>query len=126
MILNCLIVGTGGFIGAVCRYLLGLIPINSDFPVMTFIINVSGGLIFGFLAGIFHSFTNMPQKWALFSQVGLCGGFTALSGLSYETICLFENNKPVLGITYALLSVLMCIAGVFIGRFISQLIFKRI
>ena len=40
--LNILSVGIGGFIGAICRYLIGLIPMNETlrFPIKTFIIYV--------------------------------------------------------------------------------------
>ena len=42
--INCLIVGLGGAVGAVMRYLIGLLPFNPDngFPIKTFIINVVG------------------------------------------------------------------------------------
>ena len=41
---DCIVVGIGGFIGAVCRYLIGLIPVNEEFtfPIKTFCINVIG------------------------------------------------------------------------------------
>ena len=44
---ECMIVGAGGFIGAVCRYLIGLIPLEqgSVFPVKTFAINVLGSFV---------------------------------------------------------------------------------
>ena len=45
--LNILSVGLGGFVGAVCRYLIGLIPINeiTTFPIKTFVINVIGCIV---------------------------------------------------------------------------------
>lgn len=47
--INCIIVGLGGFIGAVIRYLIGLIPINpqSGFPIKTFFINIVGAFVIG-------------------------------------------------------------------------------
>ncbi|MFQ6985349.1 MAG: fluoride efflux transporter FluC [Lachnospiraceae bacterium] len=45
--MNCIIVGTGGFLGAVARYLIGLIPINpqNGFPIKTLLINIIGAFI---------------------------------------------------------------------------------
>ena len=47
--INCLFVGMGGFIGSVCRYLLGLLPVENSqgFPVKTLIINVTGAFVIG-------------------------------------------------------------------------------
>ena len=50
--INCLFVGMGGFIGSVCRYLLGLLPIETSqgFPVKTLITNVIGAFVIGIIA----------------------------------------------------------------------------
>ena len=50
--INCLFVGMGGFIGSVCRYLLGLLPIENSqgFPVKTLITNVIGAFVIGIIA----------------------------------------------------------------------------
>ena len=45
--LAVLCVGMGGFIGSVGRYLLGLVPVEGDFPLMTFIINFAGAVLIG-------------------------------------------------------------------------------
>ena len=52
--LNCLFVGIGGFIGAVLRYLIGLVSIKNPagFPVNTFLINAFGALAIGIIAAL--------------------------------------------------------------------------
>ena len=40
-------VGAGGFLGAVGRYLLGLVPFEGDFPLMTFLVNFAGAVAIG-------------------------------------------------------------------------------
>ena len=52
--LNCMIVGLGGFLGSVCRYLIGLIPVREEtaFPVKTFAINAAGAFLIGVIAGL--------------------------------------------------------------------------
>ena len=51
MIIKCLIVGVGGAIGTIMRYLLGLIPLNNtnSFPINTFLINIIGAIAIGFI-----------------------------------------------------------------------------
>ena len=46
---NCIIVGLGGFIGAVIRYLIGLIPVSpqNGFPIKTLLINILGAFVIG-------------------------------------------------------------------------------
>ena len=48
---ECIVVGAGGFIGAVCRYLIGLIPFNEGgaFPIKTFLINIAGAFLIGII-----------------------------------------------------------------------------
>ena len=50
--MDCIVVGAGGFIGAVCRYLIGLIPVKEGFvfPIKTFVINIIGPFIIGVIA----------------------------------------------------------------------------
>lgn len=50
--IDCIIVGIGGFLGAACRYIVGMIPLKEGciFPVKTFIINITGSFIIGILA----------------------------------------------------------------------------
>ena len=76
--LNCVIVGLGGFIGAVLRYLIGFIPIKNpdSFPINTFIINILGALIIGIIAFTAAKNQNLDAKLILFLKVGICGGFT--------------------------------------------------
>lgn len=47
LMLNCIVVGLGGFVGAVLRFLFGFIPLSgqSGFPYKTFLINVIGAFV---------------------------------------------------------------------------------
>lgn len=49
--LECLLVGIGGFIGSVLRYLIGLLPMKPEngFPVKTLFINIAGSFIIGMI-----------------------------------------------------------------------------
>ena len=78
---ECMIVGAGGFIGAVCRYLIGLIPLEqgSVFPVKTFAINVLGSFVIGVIAALAAKDSWLDPQIVLFLKVGICGGFTTFS-----------------------------------------------
>lgn len=111
-----LFVGIGGAIGAVLRYLLSMIPIHKNFPIITFLTNLIGAIVIGCIAGLNTKYSSISPKLILLLKTGLCGGFTTFSTFSLETLSLFENNKPITGIFYAVSSVLFCILGVWLGK----------
>lgn len=114
--LSVLCVGLGGFIGSVGRYLLGLVPYEGDFPLMTFIINFVGAVIIG---AVFEAATvgpGLPDNAVLFLKTGVCGGFTTFSAFSLETLNLLERGKFATGAAYACGSVVVCLVGVALGR----------
>ena len=116
--MSILFVGLGGALGAICRYLLSMISVKSDFPLMTFIINILGAIIIGFVVGVASKY-KVNDNILLFLKTGFCGGFTTFSTFSLETLTLFENSHYITGCLYAVLSLICCVAGVAIGRFIS-------
>jgi CrcB protein len=73
---NVIFVGLGGFVGAVLRYLLGLIPVRqTPFPIITLCINMLGAFVIGLLAALCERHKINSQPLLLFLKVGLCGGF---------------------------------------------------
>ena len=98
--INCLFVGLGGFIGAVCRYLISLLPVQSEsgFPYKTFLINVAGAFLIGCIATYAGKHPSVNPQLVLFLKVGICGGFTAL--------------------VYAVLSVVSGVLAVFASQFL--------
>lgn len=118
MLLNCLAVGVGGFLGAVSRYLLGsALPTEpGGFPVITLLINFIGSFLISVLTECGQGFLPVSQRTSLFLKTGLCGGFTTFSTFSLETVQLFENGKAAMGVCYAAASVGLCLAGVWLGQ----------
>lgn len=117
MLLNCLAVGAGGAAGAISRYLLGLIPVYTymNFPVGTMLINLTGAFCIGFIAGVAPT-GNLTARQILLLKTGFCGGFTTFSTFSLETLTLMEQGRMLLAGTYAIGSVLVCLAGVMAGK----------
>lgn len=113
--LNILSVGLGGFIGAVCRYLIGLIPINetTNFPIKTFAVNVIGCVVIGIVTVVAAKNTSLNSHMLLFLKVGMCGGFTTFSTFALETANLMKNGNLVISFLYVLGSVLVGVGVIF-------------
>ena len=108
-------VGLGGAIGTIFRYTLSLLPIKSSFPILTLITNLLGAFIIGVVVGLFEK-QYLSSQIHLFLKTGLCGGFTTFSTFSLETLTLLENDMIFIAIVYALISVVGCIMGVYLGK----------
>lgn len=118
MFSNCLFVGAGGAAGAVCRYLMGLIPWlqRGAFPLPTLLINLLGAFLIGLIAQRAGGSTGMDPNLVLLLKVGFCGGFTTFSTFSLESLSLLESGRWGLFTLYAGLSLVLCIAGVALGK----------
>lgn len=115
--IECLLVGLGGFLGSVLRYLIGLMYVKTDsgFPLKTFIINILGAFIIGALSSIAIKY-NVNSKAILFLKVGLCGGFTTFSTFALETQELLKNDRVGVAIIYVTLSVVIGVVAVILGE----------
>ena len=90
--MSFLFVALGGALGAVARYAISLIPIKTEFPVLTLITNIIGAILIGFIVGITSSKEGISDNAVLFWKTGVCGGFTTFSTFSLEAFNLFDNN----------------------------------
>lgn len=119
--LSALCVGAGGFIGAVMRYLMGFIPYQGDFPLITFAINFLGAVAIGVIAEVAAvRVGQINSNLVLFIKTGLCGGFTTFSTFSLETLTLIDKGNYGMAGAYACGSVVVCVFGVIIGRAIAR------
>lgn len=123
--LNCLSVGLGGFAGSILRYILGISLFqNSSFPCATLLINFVGAFSMGILTQLFAGTQWFPPRIKLLLTTGFLGGFTTFSTFSLETVTLFEIGKTATAFLYAGLSVLLCLAGVFLGKAFAVFLMK--
>ncbi|MBQ9983003.1 MAG: fluoride efflux transporter CrcB [Lachnospiraceae bacterium] len=113
--LNIIMVGLGGFVGAVCRYLIGLIPINevTVFPIKTFMINIVGCIVIGIITVVATRNNTLNPQLLLFLKVGVCGGFTTFSTFALETAELIKNGNALVALAYMLGSVLVGVGVIF-------------
>ena len=112
--IKCLIVGAGGAIGAIGRYLMGLLPMNPEngFPLKTFLINVIGCFIIGIIAALADKNAVNPNL-VLLIKVGICGGFTTFSSFALETEGLIAKGSTGVALMYVILSLVCGVLAVF-------------
>lgn len=112
----------GGALGSAARYAVSLIPVKTDFPVLTLLTNILGAVLIGFIAGAAGGKTGLSNNAVLFWKTGVCGGFTTFSTFSLEAFNLFDNKQYAAGGIYAALSFACCILGIICGKKLSALL----
>jgi len=120
-----LLVGAGGFIGSVLRYLIsGWIFRLMDkpwFPIGTLAVNLVGCLAIGFLGGIAEQRRIFDQEFRLFVFVGILGGFTTFSALAYETASLAHDGRLAAALLNIALQVVVGLLAVWFGGWLARL-----
>ena len=117
-----LFVAMGGAIGAMARYAISLIPIKSEFPLLTLLTNILGAILIGFIVGFASNRDNISGNTVLFWKTGVCGGFTTFSTFSPEAFHLMEHKQYSLSGIYIALSVLCCLLGILCGNRLAAMI----
>lgn len=120
--LRFLVIGLGGAIGTILRYIMGGLDYrfsNGVFPISTLVVNVSGSLAIGFLWGIADRFAISPNV-RLFLFIGVLGGYTTFSTFSLETFNLMRDGEYRIALMNAFLSFTLSIAAVFLGYFMAR------
>ena len=96
------LVGVGGAIGAVLRYMIGeWIP--DGFPWGTLTVNLLGSLILGIIVGM-----SLSAEMGLLLGTGIMGAFTTMSAYSVDLVELFENSEYGPAASYLLMTLLGC------------------
>jgi CrcB protein len=116
---NFILVGIGGAFGSLTRYKLGKLiseKSNTQFPIGTFLINISGAVLLGILSSIKASGT----LYALLGD-GFLGAYTTFSTFMYEDFNLFQGNEKMNAFFYILSSLLLGIIGFTLGFKIGTL-----
>lgn len=116
---NLLLVGFGGGVGAMARYLVGGWVLHQTMqeriPYGTLVVNLIGCLAIGLIAGAAERFEMLTPEARLFLITGVLGGFTTFSAFGYETVFLLRRGEPLVAATYVGASVGLGLLAVWLG-----------
>lgn len=115
-------VAIGGGAGALARYVLeGVIAQRQQnpFPLSTLVINVSGSIALGLIAGLVVA-NSVPSGVLVWGGAGFLGGYTTFSTFTYETLRLIEDGVW----RYAVMNLLLSGPLSFAGAALAYLVFR--
>ena len=125
---RALLVGVGGFVGAVLRYWLsGLAQAaapRTPFPLGTLVVNVLGCLTIGVVAQLAESRGFLTSDTRALVIVGVLGGFTTFSAFANETLNAVRDGATAVAAANVILSVTLCIGAVWAGRALAVAIWR--
>ncbi|MGQ0556958.1 MAG: fluoride efflux transporter CrcB [Nitrospiraceae bacterium] len=123
-----LLIGTGGFIGSILRYLLGTqvqqLSKSLQFPFGTLAVNLVGCVLVGFLAELADQRGVLSGETRAFLIVGLLGGFTTFSAFGNETMDLLRSGELWLAGANIAGHILLSLIAVWFGYSAAALIWK--
>lgn len=117
-----ILVGIGGLLGSIARYLAASFltkAFSSAFPTGTFAVNILGCLIIGIVFGLAERYDWIPE-WRFFLATGFCGGFTTFSSFAYENILLLQDKDYLTFALYSVLSFVLGLTATFVGLFLTK------
>ncbi len=125
MIKNILLIGLGGSIGSIARFLVSRLNNRVEWlsiPIGTLVVNVIGSFLIGFLIGISEKSPILTVELRMFLMVGLCGGFTTFSSFTGENLMLMRNGQFLPLFLYTGLSILLGFTAVYFGYISTKLL----
>lgn len=118
-----LLVGLGGGVGSILRYLTSVVVtkyFQSNFPLGTFVVNILGCLIIGILIGLFDKQQLPNPDLRLLFITGFCGGFTTFSAFAAENINLFQSGHSLAALLYIGASIFVSLFFVWLGMVVVR------
>jgi len=98
-----LLVGLGGSLGAAGRYAVDIALADRSFVVPTLVVNVVGSFAFGLLVAV-----GAGERAVLFGAVGFCGAFTTYATFSVDAVRLWEGSR-LTALAYAVGTLVLCL-----------------
>jgi fluoride exporter len=126
--MNILLVGIGGALGSISRYLLGTwiqsVSKSIDFPFGTLTVNLVGCLVIGFLSELAEVRGAFTSESRAFMFIGILGGFTTFSSFGNDTINLFRDGQTFNALANVSANVIFGLALVWLGRAVAYMIWR--
>ena len=123
---NVFLVGVGGFVGSVLRYLVSnyLHQSNKDFPFGTLVVNVVGCFAIGFLSHLTEAHGMFEEHTQSFIFIGVLGGFTTFSSFGNETIKLARDSQVMNAFANVSANVILGLIAVWLGRALAAMVWR--
>jgi CrcB protein len=125
---NVFLVGVGGALGSISRYLLGAwvqsVSRSINFPYGTLAVNLVGCFVIGFLAQLVESRGLFTSESRAFVFIGVLGGFTTFSSFGSETLNLARDGQLMSAVVNVGANVLLGLFAVWLGRAASYMIWR--
>lgn len=122
------LVGLGGFIGAILRYLVAggvqALTQSVTLPYGTLTVNITGCFLIGIFSHLIEYQAVMTAEARLFLIVGILGSFTTYSTFSHETVNLLHDQKLFLAFLYLTAHIILGLSAVILGRFLVIMIWR--
>lgn len=122
------LVGAGGAVGSALRYAVsgaaqrlfasGAVAgpaASAAFPAGTLVVNVTGSLLIGLIAGLAESRSLLSAEARLLLVTGVLGGYTTFSAFSLETLLLLRAGQTTTALTSVVLQIVLGVAAAFAG-----------
>lgn len=124
--LKFVIIGLGGCVGAILRYLVAggvhTLARTESFPIGTMTVNVAGCLLIGIGGGLMENRQLFSPEWRAFLFVGILGSFTTFSTFGLETFNLAKEGQWLASFGNVGLSLILGLAAVLAGHMLSRLL----
>ena len=118
--INILLVGIGGALGSIFRYLLGTWTQTAsrsiDFPYGTLAVNLIGCFVIGFLSQLAEARGAFTSESRALVFVGILGGFTTFSSFGNDTVNLLRDGETFNALANVGANVIFGLMLVWLGR----------
>lgn len=119
-----LMVGIGGFLGAIARFWLGGYigeKLGTRFPYGTLVINCTGCFVIGFIVTLMAERTHWNPNWRYLIPIGFIGAYTTFSAFEYETFRAMQDGEMLIAFLNVAISVVAGFLAVWLGVIAGRL-----